>query len=352
MLGGSKDEHDVTSLSSSTHINNDMDTGAPQQDNHIDLLAVKLHEACILGDLSLAQELVEKEGAPVNGSPSVPNPMLPVDEQELTPLHGAVSSGNLPLVQFLVKKGAHVNAQNVGGLFNQSGDTSEAMTPLHIACDKQHESIVMYLVGRGADLYKKNMAGDTSLHIICLLGLSSLLRQIVDLPRSTLPDLNLDVRSSHLLNLLHCAADAGSVETAEILLENSVGVNSFDDEKKTPMHYACAKGSLSMVKLLLKHGAIVDLADTSGRTPFLFACSADSVDLLKYLIERGAQLDYESAKGNTALHIACKFGRLEMVKWLVENGLKADRINSSGHTPLFYAQANGFTDVVDWLENM
>jgi ankyrin repeat protein len=255
-------------------------------------------------------------------------------------------------VQYLVNKGADVNAQNVGGLFNQTAsETSEAMTPLHIACDKQHESIVMYLVGQKADLYKKNMAGDTSLHIICLLGLHNLLRQIVDLPRSTLPDLNLDARSSHLLNLLHCAADAGSVETARILIENHVGVNSFDDEKKTPIHYACAKGALDVVKLLVDNGAILDLSDTSGRTPFLFACSSDNLELVKFLSERGAQLDHESTKGNTALHIACKFGRLELVKWLVANGLKADQVNSTGHTPLNYAQANGFADVVEWLES-
>ena len=321
------------------------------QDNTICKLAVQLHEACILGDLNLARDLVEKEKAPVNGSPTFPNPLLPVDEQELTPLHGAVSSGSLPLVQFLVNKGAHVNAQNVGGLFNETAGDSEAMTPLHIACDKQHDAIAMYLVSHGADLYKKNMAGDTALHIICLLGLHSLLGQIVDLPRSTLPDLNLDVRSSHLLNLLHCAADAGSIETAEILVENNVGVNSFDDEKKTPMHYACAKGTLDVVKLLVNNGAIVDLADTSGRTPFLFACSSDNLELIKYLSERGAQLDHESSKGNTALHIACKFGRLELVKWLVNNGLKVDHINSSGHSPLYYAQANNFTEVVDWLES-
>jgi len=254
-------------------------------------------------------------------------------------------------VQFLVNKGAHVNAQNVGGLFTENpNDNSEAMTPLHIACDKQQDSIVMYLVSRGASLYKKNMAGDTSLHIICLLGLHGLLKQIIDLPRSTLPDLNLDVRSSHLLNLLHCGADSGSTKVVEILLENNVGVNSFDDEKKTPLHYACAKGSLDVAKILVSNGAIVDLADTSGRTPFLFACSTPNLELVKFLCERGAQIDYESTKGNTALHIACKFGCLPLVQWLVENGLKADRINSSGHSPLYYAQAGGFTEVVEWLE--
>ena len=351
-LGSADDEDDNTyNQYSGNEQHEESGNGNGSNNNTIFKLAVQLHEACILGDLALAKDLVEKSNAPVNGSPTFPNPLLPVDEQELTPLHGAVSSGHLPLVKFLVNKGAHVNAQNVGGLFN-ANENSEAMTPLHIACDKQHESIVMYLVGMKADLYKKNMAGDTSLHIICLLGLHALLRQIVDLPRSTLPDLNLDVRSSHLLNLLHCAADAGSIETAEILVENNVGVNSFDDEKKTPMHYACAKGSLDCVKLLVNNGAIVDLADTSGRTPFLFACSADNLDLMKYLSERGAQLDHESAKGNTALHIACKFGRLEIVQWLVENGLKADRINSSGHSPLYYAQSGDFSAVVEWLESI
>ena len=351
-LGESGTELKETDQNNVTQSGDNEGSGDGDQDSTVFKLAVQLHEACILGDLALAKELIERDKAPVNGSPSFPNPLLPVDEQELTPLHCAVSSGSLPLVQYLVNKGAQVNAQNVGGLFNQAAnENSEAMTPLHIACDKQHESIVMYLVGQKADLYKKNMAGDTSLHIICLLGLHTLLKQIVDLPRSTLPDLNLDARSSHLLNLLHCAADAGSVETAKILIDNHVGVNSFDDEKKTPIHYACAKGALSVVKLLVDNGAILDLSDTSGRTPFLFACSSDNLELAKYLSERGAQLDHESAKGNTALHIACKFGRLELVKWLVANGLKADQVNSTGHTPLNYAQANGFSDVVEWLES-
>jgi len=305
-------------------------------------LNTTLHDACISGDLSRVKAIVEG-GAQLN---------VVLGPDEPSALHCAVISGNISLVQYLLDKGAHLNAQNIRGsaAFDVDSDVHEAMTPLHIACDKKNESMIMFLIKKGADVNRKNKVGDTPLHIICLLGMHNVLQQIIDLPRSMVPNINLDVRSSHLLNLLHCAADAGSLETARILIDHDVGVNSFDDEKKTPIHYACGKGALDVVKLLVSKGAIVDLQDTSSRTPFLYACSSGNLDVVEFLVEQGARLDSETDKGNNALHIACKSGSLHLVKWLVSNGVDTLKQNSNGHLPAYYAQVNGHVEIVDWLE--
>lgn len=66
-----------------------------------------------------------------------------------TPLHYAVSLGNLELVEFLVEHGANINAKDINGV-----------TPLHIAAKNGHFSIVKFLVKHGAlidvvDIYGK-----------------------------------------------------------------------------------------------------------------------------------------------------------------------------------------------------
>jgi hypothetical protein len=62
-------------------------------------------------------------------------------EYGITFLHAAASEGILPLVAFLIQKGANVNAKSKGGF-----------TPLYGAVRKGHLVIVKYLLRRAADL--------------------------------------------------------------------------------------------------------------------------------------------------------------------------------------------------------
>jgi ankyrin repeat protein len=303
----------------------------------------KLHDACTEGNLDEVKYLIGM-GLEINRRRDV---------DELTPLHCAITSGNLELIKYLIEKGAMVNSQTLSSTPHGHGhghQDMEVMTPLHLACDRMNVEIVLLLIHHGADLHAKNRAGDTPLHIICLLGMSDLLQEIINLPRSLLPNLNLDVRSNHLLNLLHCAADAGSYDTCSLLIHEEIGINSYDDEKKTPLHYACGKGSLDVAKLLISHGAIIDLEDSSKRTPFLYACSSENGELIRYLVDMGAKVTATTNKGNNALHIACKIGNLGLAQWLVAQGVNPDQRNSNSQYPIFFASVNGYQNIVEWLQ--
>ena len=66
---------------------------------------------------------------------------------------------------------------------------------------------------------------------------------------------------------LHYAAEAGSVESAQLLVDYGLDVNACDANGRTPLHVAAMAGSDDMIRFLLKHGADETKKDTDGRTP-------------------------------------------------------------------------------------
>ena len=75
-------------------------------------------------------------------------------------LYRAAMRGKIPIVDFLIKKGADVNNGN-----------SEGNTPLHHVFNHEHGDdfpMAKFLIEKGADINKKNKNGDTPLHFAAL----------------------------------------------------------------------------------------------------------------------------------------------------------------------------------------
>ncbi|WP_264705551.1 ankyrin repeat domain-containing protein [Wolbachia endosymbiont (group A) of Gymnosoma rotundatum] len=70
-----------------------------------------------------------------------------------TPLHYAVFHGNLEITEYLIEKGADVNARN-----------RNSNTPLHLAIMKGKIDVVKVLLKHNADVNAKNNEGKTALH--------------------------------------------------------------------------------------------------------------------------------------------------------------------------------------------
>ena len=87
------------------------------------------------GDLTAVKEKIKSDGFDPNAT----------GFSKETVLHYAALSGNLKLVQYLVKNGAELEATNRLGT-----------TVLDVAADYGLEEMVQYLVGKGADQTHKN----------------------------------------------------------------------------------------------------------------------------------------------------------------------------------------------------
>ena len=71
----------------------------------------------------------------------------------MTPLHYACQEGHLPIVEYLISKGANIEAK---------GEIE--MTPLHYACQEGHLPIVEYLISKGANIDAQDGDGSSLIH--------------------------------------------------------------------------------------------------------------------------------------------------------------------------------------------
>jgi len=140
-----------------------------------------------------------------------------VNADEQTALHVAAHAGNVPIVNFLLDKGANIEAKD-----------KYSYTAAHHAAEMGHMDVLRVLIIRGA---------------------------------------NINAKAIYDISALHCASRFNHVDTVRMLLANGAAVNaqtSAAKGQKTPLHYASRLEDWTIVRLLLKNGADSCLRDANG----------------------------------------------------------------------------------------
>merc|ERR1719336_2026931 len=121
------------------------------------------------------------------------------------------------------------------------------------------------------------------------------------------------------------AAEIGSIEVIDILVDNQADVNAEDREHHTALSYC------------------IDFV--SKKEPKFF-------DSAVQLVQHGANPNYAGKFANrTLLHCAAAQGKLELVKKLVEVNKAALRVyDNEGKTPLKYAMEHKHIEVQEYIQ--
>lgn len=266
-------------------------------------------------------------------------------------LQGAAAKGDIEIMRMLLDEGLDVNSSNGGGFLANQG------TALHSAAWANKAEMVEFLIARGAEVDAVDNEGRTPLHKAAVSGGKE--AAVILLAHGADPT----VESVYEDTPMHAAAQSGKQEIVVLLLAHGVDVNLKNGDGMTPMDSACLKEQLDMISFLRKHGGkqsprfemmdAVALGDVNAiraiaaRRPdsedidgnLIYAVSSGRLPAIKVLLDLKADPNVRGTWGGSTLHLAIMRGGKDwkaIVEELIAHGADVNAQDDSGWTPLDY----------------
>lgn len=227
------------------------------------------------------------------------------DNQGQTPLHAAVKTGRLDIVQRIVAMSKRI----AGGKMDFLG--SNDRIPLHYAVAGNFPEIVKLLLKNGSNPLKQDKKGMTPVGVAALKGFLHILHIIfrwhTEDALHTMSG-NLVYTSEELLevvtdrdglNLLHLAVQSGNVEVIAYLIHQRVNTRARMKDGSTTMHLACKGGILQIVKLLASDSWLIHAGNFNNITPLHVATRYNQHEVLEYLLSQNANPEDLTIEGLT-----------------------------------------------------
>ncbi|MGB2866682.1 MAG: ankyrin repeat domain-containing protein [Sedimentisphaerales bacterium] len=339
-----------------------------------------IHLAACRGDLSRIKTLIE-EGTDVNTR----------DGFGCTPLHWAVLAESPDVADFLIAKGADINAKDTRNLSPlmaacalpvvelliskgadiQGQDALQGQTKLHMACGGGEKDVADLLIRRGADVNLRDKRGQTPLWIAASGGH----KEIVELLIKKGADINasnnrgrtplavakqgkhaevIDILRQHgATETLHGAVTSGNIGEVKRLLSEGKDVNSRDSEGQTPLHLAANRGHKEMVEVLIANGADIEARENRySSTPLLNAAVRGRKEVVELLLSKGADIEGKNSDGLTPLNLTAAYGtaiHTEIIQLLLDRGADIESRSYGDCTPLQASVAVGRKGVAELL---
>ena len=283
------------------------------------------------------------------------------DQNGHTPLHIAAFAGDFRIVKFLVESGSDRNLRDYRG--NSSAlDLASTKVTMKYLSDLNSEAVegnekdYMYLVHSG---YIANESGNNflinSAHAAIACGPEMLSIVLNTEPNNVKEEKAADPKKAHIPKRyvkkqvplkenkewnahtpLHYACAQGEVESAKLLIDSGVNLNSITNYQRTPLHLAAENNHVDVIRLLISSGAEINPRDHQKCTPLMLAAKKNACEALRYLLISRSDIRIVDYRSWTALHYAAYHNHPKSVKilvnWDIDSGFLVSHKNSQGKT--------------------
>jgi len=191
-------------------------------------------------------------------------------------LFGLIGKDNIEMLQFVLAKGANVNA------VLEKGTTvnvlkKEKSTPLIEASRLGFVETVEFLLDNGADVNLTTENGTSAISIAALNGKVATVELLLE-------------RGAEVKNALVYSVLSNRIGLIEILY-------AVDSSKADIALQSAAKnGKLPFLEALLKKGISIDITDANGDSLLVLAAKNIHMETIKYLLKEGIKIPFENEK--------------------------------------------------------
>lgn len=289
-----------------------------------------LHMAAKYGHFNIAEYLLEK-GAYIDAK----------GEFGVTPLMTATFHYHYDIMDMLVKHGANLE-ENIGFPY---------YTILAWCASKEHYDALEYFINCGANIdIKDSISGDTPFMTAIKEGKIHLMKYLLE------KGADINAKNDYGDTALLRAVDEDNLEALKFLLKKGVDINCKNNEGYNPILSAAARGQLEMMKYLLKNGFTLKDKTNRGSTPLIVAAEGNNLNIIKFIIKEYVKtnkidINERNYNGETALMSAARIGlgRIKVVKYLAQNGADLTLIDNEGQTALMLAARYDNPEIVEYL---
>ena len=306
---------------------------------------------------------------------------------QTTPLSAAIRSEKLPIIHYLIEKGANINgaAEVAAGKSlemlklltenNPNFDPSDCNV-YHAAINNNKLDVLDYLFSVGLSPNSKDNDGFTILAYAIRNKNCKCIEKIIEMGS----DLNLPCNSK-MKTPLQLAIRMREMEIVKLLVNSGADVNlTYNNNKipvtlfikqirrqedlsilldknpdlsirsghrriETPLTQAISMKLDNIVLLLIEHGADINQKDENGDTPLF---KVNSVSIAKILIDHGADINEQNNKGVTPLMRIASNQNDDLVRFFIDNGADVS-LRDYGSTPADLAVSN---EVREYLNSL
>ncbi len=170
--------------------------------------------------------------------------------------------------------------------------------------------MVQYLLGKGADInYRQPSTGWNALTYAALHGHPKILACLFE------HGAKVGANNADRHALMY-AVKYEHMECVRVLLQNGANINVRDNKGRTALIRATRQANSPLLKLLLNFSPNLDDRDRRGMTALMYAMSQGCVDIAASLYEAGADDTLRNREGRTAGEIAAASGHPALVELL------------------------------------